>query len=104
MYLQEHLIPITLGGEISWLSPLTVFLCSQWNVEVHELNSFQMKVIWEMCSRTAFNGPQPLANPMRLKKNAEVRQIRTLTSGIFWDMWLYNFTLLKLFFLCSIYL
>lgn len=33
MYLQEHLIPITLGGEISRLSPLTVFLFTQWNFE-----------------------------------------------------------------------
>lgn len=55
MYLQEHLIPIILGGEISRLSPLTVFLFTQWNFEVHELNPFQMKVNWEMCSRTAFN-------------------------------------------------
>lgn len=82
MYLQEHLIPSILGGEISWLSPLPVFLFAQWNFEVHELNSFQMTVNWDMCSRSAFNVPQPLANSMRLKTNAEVRQIRPLTSGI----------------------
>lgn len=59
MYLQI-LIPIILGDEISQLSPLTVFWFTQWSFEVHELNSFQMKVNREMCSRSAPNVPQPI--------------------------------------------